>query len=133
MAELIAGRISVEDMDNEELVRGQFKDAGGKFRGRPPRLIPREIHDRMRNELLLRGQQLFAESYLNAIRVYAEIAADPGVEPKARLRAAAMIIERIGGKTPERIELNVGDDKWTQALNKFVGVDWSDVEVQGDE
>lgn len=119
MAKLLAGEISVEEMDDEELARGQFKDSGGKFRGRPPRMVPKELHDKMVSELLKRGQFMFQESYLNAIRVMENIALNPMCEPKDRLKAAQYIIERLAGKVPDRVVLESADP-WQQIIDDII-------------
>jgi hypothetical protein len=106
-------------MDDEELARGQFKDHGGKFRGRPPRVVPKDIHDKMVRELLQRGQRMFQESYLNAISVMENIALDPRAEHKDRIKAAQYIIERLAGKVPERVVFESADP-WQQIIDDII-------------
>lgn len=129
MAKLLAGEISVEDMDDEELARGQFKDQGGKFRGRPPKAVPKVLHDKMVSELLKRGQFMFQESYLSAIRTFENIALDPLNEPKDRLKAAQYIIERLAGKVPDKVVIQSADP-WQQIIDDIIVHD-PDVVKQG--
>ena len=119
MGQLMAGLISVEDMDDEELARGQFKDKNGKFTGRPAVVIPREIHIKMKQELLRRGNDMFQTSFLEAIKTYTEVARDESNDPAVRLKAAQYVIERIAGKTPDKIEVS-GDAPWQIILNKII-------------
>lgn len=95
----------VQAMDPEELVRGRFKATDGTFKGRPPAMVPAEFHSECLRELLKRGTQLYRDSFLKAIEIFVEIAADPMVEPAQRLKAAQYIWERVEGKVPERVEV----------------------------
>lgn len=101
----------VEQLSDEELVRGHLADKNGGFSGKPPEWVPREFHRACVRELLRRGQQLWRENYLQAIEVLTKIANDARVKPSDRLKAAQYVIERIEGKIPERIEVNL-DAPW---------------------
>ena len=109
MAQFMAGDISIEDLDDEELARGQFRDANGQFSGRPNKLIPREVQQEMIRRLLARGDELWRQGYNIAIKVHLEIAADPNNSPADRLKAAQYLIERVAGKTPDRIHIAAED------------------------
>lgn len=119
LAKLISGEMSVEDLDDEELARGYPKDKGGKFRGRPPSVIPKELHDRMVRELIKRGQAMFNQEFHDAIRTLAFIANDPRVNFADRYKAAVYLIERVAGKVPDKLELSA-EDPWQTIINKIV-------------
>lgn len=118
-AMLISGELDVADLDDEELARGRCKDKNGRFTGKPPLVVPRSLHDRMRKELLLRGDKLFAENYTEAVRVMANIAMDPRAENKDRIKAAQYVIERIAGKVPDKVELSAADP-WQTIIDRIV-------------
>jgi hypothetical protein len=107
--QLLNGVITVQDLDDEELARGQCRDADGSFTSRPGKKMPREIHQEMIRRLLSRGDEIWRRGYNVAIRVHLEIAADPNNSPGDRMRAAQYLIERVAGKTPERIQLAAED------------------------
>lgn len=109
----------VKTLTPEELVRGQMKASDGSFRGAPPKWVPSEFHAECTRELLKRGDQLWREAYLEAIKVYSTIAADASVEPQHRLKAAQYVIERIAGKTPEKVELTVAQP-WETLISGIV-------------
>lgn len=119
LAKLISGELKVEDLDDEELARGYPKDRGGKFRGRPPKMIPKELHDRMTRELLRRGQDMFRMEYQTAIEAMAKIAADPTEKSADRIKAAQYIIERVAGKVPDKVEIAAADP-WQQIIDRIV-------------
>ena len=109
-AELLNGIITVEDLDDEELSRGQLKALDGTFRGRPPKVIPNELAQAMRREWLSRAEARLREAlYDGGIGVYVELAKDLTIDPAVRLRAADKIVERTMGKVPDKIELGVED------------------------
>lgn len=118
-AALLSGELDVADLDEEELARGYCKDKNGRFSGRPPMVVPRELHDRMRRELLKRGDDLFAESFVEAVRTMANIALDTRAEDKDRIKAAQYVIERVAGKVPEKVELSAADP-WQSIIDKIV-------------
>ena len=109
MAKLIAGEISVRDLDDEELARGQFRNADGTFGGRPSVVIPREMLQEMVRRLLERGDELWRTGFNMAIATHLEICSDLNVDPRTRLAAAQYIIERVSGKTPDRVLVTADD------------------------
>lgn len=109
MEKLITGELSVEDLDDEELARGQCRDSAGGFSGRPARVIPRELQQEMIRRLLGRGDELWRSAYNVAIRVFLEVAADPNNSAADRMKAAQYIIERVAGKTPDTVRLEATD------------------------
>lgn len=111
----------IKGLSNEELARGQIKAADGTFRGRPPAWVPRDFHRECLRELMRRGRELWQINYVDAIRVMTDIAAGKvkGATPSERLRAAQYVVERMEGKIPERVEVQV-DAPWQEAIAGIV-------------
>jgi len=107
MAQLLRGEITVDDLDDEELRRGELRNAAGGFSGTKTQLVPREMHDAMVRRLLQRGQEKLRHDYFAAIDTMTSIALDDTVDPAVRLRAADMVITRVAGKPVEKVELAV--------------------------
>lgn len=118
MAELMNGQRSVEDMDDDELIQMRFKDKGGHFRGRPPKNIPRELAIAAQQELLKRGVKAMEENFLGAIGIMAHLMLN-GEEESTRFKAAQYIYERVAGKTPDKVEINV-DARWQVLLDSII-------------
>lgn len=97
--------LGVEDLDIEELAKGKLKDKNGKFTGRPPKFLPRQIFDAMRSEYYKRVNALLEESLSDQVKTMIEISQDPEVEPATRLKAAIYVYERFMGKVPEKINM----------------------------
>ena len=113
MADLLNGHLSVDDLDDEELMSGQLRDSSGKLNGRN-KLIPKAMHQELVRRILQRGQEKIRSDYFKALEVVADIMDDDQNDPAIRLRAANMIIERIAGKTPEKVELSVEVKKYEE-------------------
>lgn len=107
--ELVEGEISVEDLDTEELAKGRLKDKNGRFTGRPPKFLPRQLVDAMRSEHYKRVNAVLEESLSDTVKTMRAIMRDPDVEPAVRLKAAVYVYERFMGKTPDRVEVKHGD------------------------
>lgn len=111
----------VETLDPEELVYGKLKDKNGKFTGRPPAWVPREFHQACIRELMRRGKRMWQESYLVAIETMTEVAAGrvKGASASDRLKAAQFVVERIEGKTPERVQIT-DESPWQAIISEIV-------------
>lgn len=109
----------VATLSPEELIRGQLKAHDGTFKGRPPKWVPNEFYQACIRELLNRGELLWREAFLDSIRVFSEIAADPAVEPAQRLKAAQYVVERVAGKVPDKVELSAVEP-WEQIIGGIV-------------
>lgn len=103
----------------EELARGQLRDSKGTFTGRPPKFVPRAFHDACIRELLNRGQVLYKENYVAAIQSMTDIATNPNVAEKDRIKAAQFVIERLEGKVPDRLEISAADP-WQAVIADIV-------------
>ena len=117
--QFMAGEITVEDMDPEELARGQFRAADGTFRGRPPKTIPRDFATQLSRELLRRADSKLKERLLEALDTITEVM-QTGEKDADRLRAATLIVERLLGKVPERVVVSPGKPEWELAVDEFL-------------
>ena len=109
-AMLLQGIIKIEDLDDDELARGQLKDKNGYFSGRPPKMIPGEMVQAMRREWISRAEAKLREALMDhGIGTLVEIAKNKQMDEGVRLRAAERIIERTMGKVPDKIELRAED------------------------
>lgn len=114
----------VQNLSVEELVRGEFRDKNGTFKGRPPKWVPREFHRACLQELMRRGKTLWQENYLKAIEAMTDIATGKGAAgelatPGERIKAAQFVIERMEGKVPERIVVTE-NKRWELAMDGIV-------------
>jgi hypothetical protein len=108
-AKFLAGEITVEDLDDDELAQGRLKSSDGTFRGRPPAVVPGEMVQAMRREWLKRANNSLAEALMGAgLGTIKDLAAN-AVDESVRLRAADLIVQRTMGKVPDKIEIAAED------------------------
>jgi len=119
---LMDGRLTVDDLDDEEITRGQLRNVHGDFRGRPPGMIPRAFLDAVR----IKRQQIWNEQMEGMVVVAnqtllevmeARSAGVFGVNDTARMNAAKFVIERAQGKTPENVNVKAEvKTTWEQGM-----------------
>lgn len=105
MRDLAEGRLRVEDLDWEELTRGQLRDASGGFRGSKPAMLPREWHDAITAEIVKGAQAQFRVNFDSTMNVLVAMALNPLTPAREKLAASQYIIERVIGKIPEKQEI----------------------------
>lgn len=116
MQALMDGTISIEDLDDEEIQRGQIRDKNGQFRGNKMDLIPRKFYDLATRELLRRWQDQVNQQLNPMLKVLQELAQNPRVSADARYKSAVYLIERAAGKVPEKTEMKVEVAKWEEDI-----------------
>jgi hypothetical protein len=103
----ITGEMTVADLDDEEVMRGQLRNSRGDFAGRKPNAVPREFMNAIMIEQQRRFQGLLGEQITVAMDTLMEVMqkAHPQPGDAARVKAATYIIDRFAGKTPENVQL----------------------------
>lgn len=105
----LSGKITVEDLDDDELAQGRLKAVDGTFRGRPPKTIPADMVAAMRREWISRAEARLREALMEkGIGTLVDLASN-AVDESVRLRAAQGIIERTMGKVPDKIHVQAED------------------------
>lgn len=127
----------------EELIRGTRKDRNGKWVGRPPKVVPKALHDELVRRKMDKAFTLLRENIVAPTEVLVELATDSEVESGVRLKAATTILDRVLGKAPETLKLHVAQEPpWAVALRsalavhemgEIVGSDIVDAEVVNGE
>lgn len=113
---LVDGDLKVEELDTEELVRGQLMDKNGHFSGRPPLAIPRNFHQAAVRELIHRSEKNLLGKLMNMYDVLEEVAMNKHTNGQARVQAAVYIIERISGKIPDRSQVSLEVTKFQELI-----------------
>lgn len=113
---LCQGIISVEDLDDEEIARGQCRRADGTFSANPPKMIPKAIHDRMVSVLFERANEAFKVALIPAVITLGKIANGDAYEPADRIKAASLIVDRVMGKNAD-VVVHKQDAPWEMALS----------------
>lgn len=132
MAAFLAGEITAEDLDEEELVKGKFRGADGTFRGRGSELIPRKFHEACVRELRHRIMEKFQGQSMGAVDTIFDVmengeGASETIEDgrggrittkegTGRFIAAKYVVERVIGPIPQRTETSSTLTIWQGAI-----------------
>lgn len=121
---------------DEELRRGQRKSKRGIWEGRPPAIVPKALHDELVKRTLDEAQQLMRDNLLEAVRVLTALVADSSVEPKDRIKAVEIVMNRVMGKAPDKVEVSGEMKPWEVVLQGGIIRDTAeddDEEIEDDE
>lgn len=100
--QFVDGTLKVEDLEDEELEKLQFKDRHGNFTGRPPALTTaqqRQLHVEWRKRIARR----FEAEAAAAMEVMKSIMNSRGAKDTDRLRAAEMMLARAIGREQQTV------------------------------
>jgi len=117
---ILIGEDDLSDWDEEELRRGQRRDKNGRFQGQPPKVVPKAIHDELVRRTLAKAEELMRENLYTAIEALVEIITGQDTEDRDKLKAIDMIMNRVMGKTPDRIQFSGAMKPWEIALRKGI-------------
>jgi len=112
---LLRGELDVSAWTDEELIRGQRRDKNGRWTGRPPAVVPAVVHQELTRRRMSQAFDLLRDNVVRATEVLVEIATDAEADTAVRVKAASIILDRVMGKAPERVELSV-EPAWAAAL-----------------
>ena len=120
---ILVGSEDLSTWTDEELRRGQRADKNGRFQGRVPKVVPKAVHDELVKRTLYEAGEKLRTNLVAAVDVLVDVMTGADVEPKDKLKAVSMIMDRVLGKAPEKVEHHIsGDTKWEKALDVlFVG------------
>jgi hypothetical protein len=139
-ADLIEAPETIHDWDDEELERGQRKAKDGTFRGRPPTIIPTECHNELTRRVFERANRLMRSNLEAAVEQLTRIAQSDFADDNAKLKAIDMMMNRVLGKVPEKVDLKheVAEPEWLKAMKEAtivgeVGLGDEVIDVESEE
>jgi len=112
---VITGQDDLSEWSDEELREGRRRDKHGGWMGVTPKIVPKALHDELIRRTLLQANELMRENLPAAVEMLVALATNEGVEAKDRLRAISMILDRVMGKSPDKVEIS-GQSPWLVAL-----------------
>lgn len=110
----------VENLDEEELARGQLKDKNGRFQGRPPQLIPREFLLACQREMKRRFDELFQSDVIPIAKEYLKMAQSKDLKPETKAKMLQYAMERVFGAIPKDVRLQT-EAPWEQMIVNVMG------------
>lgn len=112
---VLIGMDDLSEWDEEELRRGRRRDHLGNFSGRDPVVVPKAVHNELVKRSLADAHRLLQENLVPAVTALGLIATDASVDAKDKLTAIKLIMDRVMGTSPQKVEIG-GDAKWQIAL-----------------
>lgn len=112
---IITGRNDVSEWTEEELAAGRRMDKAGGWSGRPPAVVPKRVHDELVKRTLQSAQDHLRNNLEGVVEVLVDLALNENVEPKDRIRAINMVMDRVMGKVPDTVNLRP-DMPWVNAI-----------------
>lgn len=101
--QFLAGQITVEDLDDEEIMCFGFRTASGRIMR--PKQVPREMVTAFTRTLYDRSLQELKVNTLEAAKTLASIMIDSSNDASIRLKAAEAILDRTLGKAPQVVSI----------------------------
>lgn len=110
-----AGTLDVSDWDLEELLRGHRRARDGTFRGRPPMIVPRDVHDELARRVktqVAHDLRYLASEHIEPIYKSIMDAANGGIAPedvpglRLQLEAAKDLMDRFVVAKSEKVEVS---------------------------
>jgi hypothetical protein len=117
--QVLIGQDDLSTWDDEELRRGRRRHKSGAFLGKDPMAVPKALHDELVRRTLAKANKLMVENLQVAIETLTGIVVGADVEPKDKLVAIRMIMDRVMGKDPQKIEIG-GEAKWQIAIQNGI-------------
>lgn len=114
------GERSFDELEDEEVSRGQLRSSDGTFKGRKSERVPLKLHELLRQEQIRRFNEKVAETLQPSLQTLHDISRGRtkrgGTPADARLKAAIYLIERTVGKVPEKTEMQVEVKPWQENI-----------------
>lgn len=112
------GFLTAEDLDDEELRAGRCRDAHGRIPKvtKTMEMVPRDLYDEMVAEHAKRFDERLRQQLDTALDTMAEVMADDTQEAKDRMDAAKWFVERVRGKSVDRVAVTVSKAPWEELL-----------------
>lgn len=92
-------------------------DKNGRFAGRPPKVVPKAIHQELVQRRMLDAHSLLGQNLVKAVQVLVDIATDKRADAAVRVKAASLIMDRVLGKVPDKVMLTDDHEPtWAKAI-----------------
>jgi hypothetical protein len=114
---------SLDDWDDEELLRGRRRNKNGRFVGRPPTVIPAALHKELTRRRYSKAHDLLADSLVDAALMLRSIINDELADAADRIKAAEVMFNRVVGRPREQVSLAIqteGPAPWERLVSAAI-------------
>ncbi len=130
-AMLLDGRLTVKDLDDDEIAKMRVRGRDGTFSGRRP-AIPSHLAQEWQAEGIRRATDMFRTAAPLAVKRLLEIASDPDTKDSDAVRALQIVLDRGLGKVPETIRVQ-GQSPFDALLDGAVDLDREMADLSDDD
>jgi hypothetical protein len=109
------GQVDLTEWTDEELTRGRRRDKNGRWVGRPPKVVPKAVHDELVRRKMSEAFEELREALLPAVRLLRQVVEDEEADYVHRVKASELIINRLMPKAPDRIQVEMAP-QWALAI-----------------
>lgn len=113
-AKLLDGTITVADLDDEEVSRMRVRGKSGGFAGRGP-TVPSHLIQQFQSEQMKRTKTILSKHLLKGAEEIGKILSDPEAKDADKIKAFALLADRILGRNPETVHVKA-EDPWAAML-----------------
>jgi hypothetical protein len=120
-AMLLDGRLSIRDLDDEEIRKGRVRGADGGFGGRRS-AVPSHLVMQFQQEAIRRAKAKITQATQEVTKELLDIARDQDVPVAQRIKVLMYLQDRQLGKAPETIRVE-GASAFDEVAMEALGVD----------
>lgn len=77
-------------------------------------------HNEQVAKTLRKAENICRRNTLDAVKLIGQIVRDPNAKDSDRLKAAGMILDRVWGRAPEHVTVDLQQPPWVTALREMV-------------
>jgi len=118
--QFLAGQITVDDLDDEELANAAFRANNGRLYR--PKNIPADVVKKFHAAIYKRAEDGLRSGVAKAAGTLVEIVENRAVEPADRIKAAQILLDRGLGKAPQQINIGLDTTPFNQIMDKLATV-----------
>jgi len=115
----LAKQISVDDLDDEEIMNFGFRNNQGRIF--KPKNITRDMIQAFTKAIYERSLDSLKANALEAVKTLTTIMMDDQVDAPVRIKAATEVLDRTLGKAPQTVQL-IGNAPWEQVFEGLASV-----------
>lgn len=117
---IMRGEEDLSLWSDEELKRGQRRDKNGNWSGRPPKVVPLALYHELNSRTMRRVQEHLRDNLEKAVEALTAMIGDPDVDDGVKVKAIDMVLKRVLGNEPMRVELSTAKTQFEQVFEDMV-------------
>ena len=117
---VVRGQDDLSEWDDEELERGRKKAKDGTFRGPPSKVVPTACYAELTRRKFQEAGRILKHSLKDGAEALRQIIVSEKTSDSDRLKAIELLFDRVLGKAPQHVSLDVGSDDQPSPWMKVV-------------